>query len=258
MKKLGLVYGSLASASKTCCALVQLMLSITTRSTSTATDRVRLNFARRNAMASRTRLAQQRSRRLASNTSSTVTLFVGVNAKNKDDVTHAGCTPGRPSAIYIVPVLPRFGTQQQFWDEHISYYKNKQSSGLPLVDGRRTVAPDDGRRFAGPDDGRRFRRMGLGQGHRTRPIAQDDGWRTNASNDVHLLNGMIECVIRLHELRHTFECASSYRMSKMLTHYATVPEVASKLERLGLRQAMGHNKFKRIRPMFFWLVGDSP
>ena len=50
------------------------------------------------------------------------TLRVGVNAKTSDDVPHYGYSSARPAALYIVPVLPRFTTQQQFWDEHTSYY----------------------------------------------------------------------------------------------------------------------------------------
>ena len=64
------------------------------------------------------------------------TLGVGVNVKSCDDVPHDGYSPSRPAALYIVPVLPRFTTQQQFWDEHKSYYKQKHA-GLPgLVEQR--------------------------------------------------------------------------------------------------------------------------
>ena len=50
-------------------------------------------------------------------------LRVGVNDKSADAVPHDEISAARPQALYIVPVLPRFTTQQQFWDEHKSYYK---------------------------------------------------------------------------------------------------------------------------------------
>ena len=34
-------------------------------------------------------------------------------------------SPARPGALYIVPVLPRFTTQHEFWDEHKSYTTSK-------------------------------------------------------------------------------------------------------------------------------------
>ena len=55
-------------------------------------------------------------------------LRVGVNVKSIDDVPHAGYSPSRHGALYIVPVLPRFATQHEFWDEHMSYYKQKNTA----------------------------------------------------------------------------------------------------------------------------------
>lgn len=71
------------------------------------------------------------------------TLLVGVNVRISDDVPHNGYSPSRPAALYIVPVQPRFTTQQQFWHEHKSYYKQthggaglmeqREAAGLPLT-----------------------------------------------------------------------------------------------------------------------------
>ena len=65
-------------------------------------------------------------------------LRVGVNVKSFDDVPHDGYSPARPGALYIVPVQPRFTTQQQFWDERKSYYKQTHG-GAGIMEQRRAA-----------------------------------------------------------------------------------------------------------------------
>jgi hypothetical protein len=66
------------------------------------------------------------------------TLCVGVNVKDEDDVPHDAISAARPQALYIVPVWPRFASQQQFWDEHKSYYKLTHG-GAGLKEQRRSL-----------------------------------------------------------------------------------------------------------------------
>ena len=112
--------GSLARAMRTCLIPVHMMRVITTQGTSLAMVR------------SAWRMESPRSRAQDSSAEALETaaiqhlqcvLRVGVNDKSADAVPHDEISAARPQALYIVPVLPRFTTQQQFWDEHKSYYK---------------------------------------------------------------------------------------------------------------------------------------
>lgn len=53
-------------------------------------------------------------------------LRIGVNTKSRDDVPHDGYSPERPGALYAVPVLPHITTQEQFEEEHVSYYLKRK------------------------------------------------------------------------------------------------------------------------------------
>ena len=53
-------------------------------------------------------------------------LRIAVNTKSRDDVPHDGYSPERPAALYAVPVRPHITTQQQFEEEHVSYYLKRK------------------------------------------------------------------------------------------------------------------------------------
>ena len=54
---------------------------------------------------------------------------IGVNTKSRHDVPHDGYSPARPGALYAVPVRPHITTQQQFEEEHVSYYMERTHGG---------------------------------------------------------------------------------------------------------------------------------
>ena len=104
-------------------------------------------------------------------------LRVGVNVKSIDDVPHAGYSPSRPGALYIVPVLPRFATQHEFWDEHMSYYKHKKQGMPGLMEQRRALGlPAHTSHTASTEDGRKHN--GGKQPTWMKQVHMDDTWMT--------------------------------------------------------------------------------
>ena len=156
---------------------------------------------------------------------------VGVNDKISDDVSHDRISATRPQALYIVPVLPRFTTQQQFWDEHKSYYKlthggaglkeQRKASGLPIF----VRAP-------GAHDG--------GKQPKKQVHMDDDDF----------VNGLIHSGIPLAELDCAFAAGSFSRFNKMLATYWKVPEVARELSHLFGGKNIRDDKFKRVKPIY--------
>ena len=104
------------------------------------------------------------------------TLRVGVNTKDKDDVPHDGISAARPQALYIVPVLPCFTTQQQFKDEHRSYYK-LTLGGAGLMEQRRALGlPAHTSHTPSTEDGRKHN--GGNQPTWMKQVHMDDTWMT--------------------------------------------------------------------------------
>jgi len=52
---------------------------------------------------------------------------VGANVKEKESNMDTLCSHAGPGAVYAVPVVQRIESQQQFEDEHKSYYKKSKS-----------------------------------------------------------------------------------------------------------------------------------
>ena len=167
-------------------------------------------------------------------------LRVGVNVKSIDDVPHAGYSPSRPGALYIVPVLPRFATQHEFWDEHNSYYKlthggaglkaQREAAGLPLQAAE--TAPRTYYRTPGAHNGGK---------QPAKHIHMDD-------NDF--VSGLIHSGIPLSELDHAFAAFSCGRFNKLLAKYWKVRDVARELALLFGGKELRDAKFKRVKPFY--------
>ena len=165
------------------------------------------------------------------------TLHVGVNDKDSDDVPHDRISATRPQALYIVPVLPRFTTQQQFWDEHKSYYKLTHG-GAGLMEQRRT--------------------LGL-SAHICHTPSTEDGRKHDGGKQpkkqVHMdaddfVSGLIDSGIPLAQLDSAFAGKSCSRLNKLLAIFWKVPEVARELSLLLGGKDIRDDKFKRINPIF--------
>jgi hypothetical protein len=167
-------------------------------------------------------------------------LRVGVNVKSIDDVPHAGYSPSRPGALYIVPVLPRFATQHEFWDEHKSYYKQthggaglmeqREAAGLPLFAAE--TAPRTYYRTPGAHNGGK---------QPAKHIHMDD-------NDF--VSGLMHSGIPLAQLDSAFAGKSCSRLNKLLAIYWKEPEVARELSLLFGGKEIRDDKYKRIKPIF--------
>ena len=130
-------------------------------------------------------------------------LRVGVNYKSSDDVPHDSYSSARPGALYIVPVKPRYTTQQQFWDEHKSYYKLTHG-GAGLMEQRRglglsahtahTTSTEDGRKHDGGKQPKKHVCM----------------------NDDDFVSGLIHSGIPLAQLDSAFAGKSCGRLNKLL------------------------------------------
>ena len=165
------------------------------------------------------------------------TLRVGVNVKSSDDVPHDGYSPARPAALYIVPVLPRFTTQQQFWDEHKSYYKltnggaglmeQRLAAGLPAHE-THTSSREDGRKHDG------------GKQPKKHVFMDDDDF----------VSGLINSGIPLAQLDSAFAGKSFSRLNKLLAIFWKVPEVARELSLLFGGKEIADAKFKRVKLIF--------
>eukprot|EP00325_Prymnesiales_sp_UTEX-LB-985_P032348 CAMPEP_0174719302 /NCGR_PEP_ID=MMETSP1094-20130205/30898_1 /TAXON_ID=156173 /ORGANISM="Chrysochromulina brevifilum, Strain UTEX LB 985" /LENGTH=352 /DNA_ID=CAMNT_0015919579 /DNA_START=215 /DNA_END=1270 /DNA_ORIENTATION=+ len=162
------------------------------------------------------------------------TLRVGVNDKSSDDVPHDRISATRLQALYIVPVLPRFTTQQQFWDEHKSYYK-QTNGGAGLMEQRRalglsahTPSTEDGRKHDGGKQPKKHVCM----------------------NDDDFVSGLIHSGIPLAQLDSAFAGQSCGRLNKLLAVFWKVPEVARKLALLFGGKEIRDSKFKRVKPIF--------
>eukprot|EP00325_Prymnesiales_sp_UTEX-LB-985_P008247 CAMPEP_0174711496 /NCGR_PEP_ID=MMETSP1094-20130205/12793_1 /TAXON_ID=156173 /ORGANISM="Chrysochromulina brevifilum, Strain UTEX LB 985" /LENGTH=332 /DNA_ID=CAMNT_0015910441 /DNA_START=349 /DNA_END=1348 /DNA_ORIENTATION=+ len=137
-------------------------------------------------------------------------------------------------ALYIVPVLPRFTTQQQFWDEHKSYYK-QTNGGAGLMEQRRalglsahTPSTEDGRKHDGGKQPKKHVCM----------------------NDDDFVSGLIHSGIPLAQLDSAFAGQSCGRLNKLLAVFWKVPEVARKLALLFGGKEIRDSKFKRVKPIF--------
>ena len=164
-------------------------------------------------------------------------LRVGVNYKSSDDVPHDSYSSARPGALYIVPVKPRYTTQQQFWDEHKSYYKLTHG-GAGLMEQRRglglsahtahTTSTEDGRKHDGGKQPKKHVCM----------------------NDDDFVSGLIHSGIPLAQLDSAFAGKSCGRLNKLLAIFWKVPEVARELSLLFGGKQIGDDKYKRIKPTF--------
>jgi len=165
------------------------------------------------------------------------TLRVGVNVRNSDDVPHDGYSSSRPAALYIVPVQPRFTTQQQFWDEHKSHHKMTHG-GAGLMEQRRVVGlPPHKPHTPSTEDGRKH----------------DGGKQPTKHVNMHdddFVSLLIDSGIPLDQLDRAFAQKSCGRFSKLLDIFWEVPEVARKLSLLFGGKHIGDTKFKRIKPIF--------
>ena len=171
------------------------------------------------------------------------TLSVGVNVKSSDDVPHDGYSITRPGALYIVPVQPRFTTQEQFRDEHMSYYKQKRQ-GKPGLMAQREAA---GLPPYAPESAPRTY-------HRA-PGAHDGGKQPKYKNQVHMddedfVSGLIHSGIPLSELDHAFAAVSCSRFNKLLAKYWKVRDVARELALLFGGKELRDAKFKRVKPFY--------
>ena len=167
------------------------------------------------------------------------TLRVGVNVKSSDDVPHDGYSSARPAALYIVPVQPRFTTQQQFWDEHKSYYK-QTLGGAGIMEQRRAIglsahtsSREDGRKHDGGKQPKKH-----------------IGGRGNSANDDAFVSGLIHSGIPLAQLDDAFAGTSCSRLNKLLAIFWKVPDVARELSLLFGGKQIRDEKYKRIKPIF--------
>ena len=159
---------------------------------------------------------------------------VGVNVKSSDDVPHDGYSPARSGALYIVPVQPRFTTQQQFRDEHKSYYKQTHG-GAGLMEQRRALGLPA--HTPGTEDGRKHN----GGKQPARKIHMDD-------NDF--VSGLMHSGIPLAQLDSAFAGKSCSRLNKLLDVFWKVPEVAHELSLLFGGKHIRDDKYKRTKPIF--------
>ena len=169
-------------------------------------------------------------------------LQCGVNVKSSDDVPHHGYSSSRPGALYIVPVQPRFRTQQEFWEKHKTYYMmTNGGAGLreqrlaagqpphkPQTHKPHTPSTADGRKHDG------------GKQPKRKVCMPDDAF-------VSLL---IDCGIPLDQLDRAFTCVSCGPLNKLLDKFWEVPKVALKLSRLFGGTHISDAKFKRVKPIF--------
>ena len=155
-------------------------------------------------------------------------LLVGVNVKDKDDVPHDGISAARPQALYIVPVLPRFTTQQQFWGEHKSYYKQTHG-GSGLKEQRLAVGLPA------------LKQTHNGGKQPKKQVHMDDG---------DFVSGLIHSGIPLAQLDSAFAGKSCGRLNKLLAIFWKVPEVARELSLLFGGKQIRDAKYKRIKPTF--------
>ena len=173
------------------------------------------------------------------------TLSVGVNVKSSDDIPHDGYSITRPGALYIVPVQPRFTTQEQFRDEHMSYYKQthggaglmaqREAAGLPPY--APESAPRTYCRAPGAHDGGKQPKKHV-------------GGRGNSANDEDFVSGLIKSGIPLSELDHAFAAVSCSRFNKLLAKYWKVRDVARELALLFGGKELRDAKFKRVKPFY--------
>ena len=161
-------------------------------------------------------------------------LRVGVNDKSADAVPHDGICAARPQALYIVPVLPRFTTQQQFWDEHKSYHM-LMHGGVGIMEQRRALglpahAPHapHGRYHDGGKQPKKQVRM----------------------DDDDFVSGLIHSGIPLAQLDMAFTKSSRSRLNKLLAIFWKVPEVARELARLFGGKMIRNDKYKRVKPIY--------
>ena len=161
-------------------------------------------------------------------------LRVGVNDKSADAVPHYEISAARLQALYIVPVLPRFTTQQQFWDEHKSYYKQTHG-GDGLMEQRRA--------------------LGLPAHAPHAPHGRNHDGGKQPKKQVHMddddfVSGLIHSGIPLAQLDMAFTKSSCGRLNKLLAIFWKVPEVARELARLFGGKMIRNDKYKRVKPIY--------
>ena len=164
-------------------------------------------------------------------------LLVGVNDKSADAVPHDGICAARPQALYIVPVLPRFTTQQQFWAEHKSYYKQTHVGGGLMEQRRALGLPAHATHTPGTEDGRK---------HDGGKQPKKHVWM----DDEDFVSGLIHSGIPLAQLDMAFAGKSCTRLNKLLAIFWKVPEVARELARLFGGKMIRDDKYKRVKPIY--------
>ena len=183
-------------------------------------------------------------------------LRVGVNVRSyESDVSHDGYSSSRPGALYIVPVQPRFTTQQHFWEKHKSRYKMTKG-GAGLREQRRAAGqpPHGPHKPHKPHGPHKPHKPNKPHTPSTADGRKHDGGkqpkRKVHMHDEDFVSLLIDCGIPLDQLDRAFVYTSNSNFNKLLDNFWKVPEVALKLSRLFGGTHIRDCKFKRIKPIF--------